>query len=219
MKAILLAAGRGERLRPLTDTLPKPLLEVGGKSLIEWHLASLAKAGIADVIINLAWLGDLIRAKLGDGTDYGIRIHYSDEGAQALETGGGIYKALDILSDAPFLAVNADIWTDYPFDGLQLADNDLARLVLVENPSHNPNGDFCLQGGRVGNNNDKMYTFSGIGLYRRQLFDHCESGVFSLTPLLRQAADMNKLGGELYQGEWSDIGTVERLKQLREKFN
>jgi len=217
VKAMILAAGRGERMRPLTLTRPKPLLEVGGRPLIVHHLRALAEAGFREVVINLSWLGTMIRETLGDGRQHGVNIHYSEEGPEPLETGGGIFHALPLLGPAPFVVVNGDIWTDYPYASLRergLAA-DLARLVLVPNPPHNPAGDFLLHGGRIlqGGDGDAL-TFSGIGLYDPDLFDGCRAGAFKLAPLLRSASAAGRLSGEPYQGRWLDIGTPERLAAL-----
>ncbi len=217
MRAMILAAGRGERLRPLTDHTPKPLLEVGGRPLIEHHLVALAAAGFEEVVINLAHLGEQIRARLGDGSAFGLTIHYSEEGAQALETGGGIYQALPLLGDEPFLVVNADIYTDFPFATLRAPMQCLAHLVLVDNPPHHPQGDFHLgPGGRV---NDcgcgPRLTFAGIGLYHPALFRGCRPGPFPLAPLLRRAMAADEVTGEHFHGRWVDVGTPERLEAAR----
>lgn len=214
MKAMLLAAGRGERMRPLTDTVPKPLLEAGGRCLIEHHLLALARAGITDVVINHAHLGARIENRLGDGARYGVRIAYSPEGERGLETGGGILRALPLLGAAPFVVVNADIWTDYPFARLPHAPEAAAHLVLVPNPAHHPAGDFTLVDGRVGNGAEPRHTFSGIGVYRPEFFADCTPGVFPLAPLLRAAAARGAVSGELYTGMWMDIGTPQRLEEL-----
>ena len=218
MRAMVLAAGRGERLRPLTDHTPKPLLPLRGRPLIEHLLEALAAAGVRQVVVNLAWLGDRIRESLGDGSRLGVAIDYSDEGAQALETGGGIYRALPMLGAGPFLVVNGDLWTDYPFASLirpdALAPSDLAHLVLVPNPPQHPRGDFALENGRVRAQGASRHTFSGIGLYRAALFDGCAPGAFPLAPLLRAAADSDRIAGSLYTGEWHDIGSPERLRAL-----
>jgi len=211
MNAMILAAGRGERLRPFTDTCPKPLLEVCGKPLIEYHLQALAAAGFDRVVINLSWLGDLIRQKLGDGSRYGVEITYSPE-SEALETAGGIVQALPFLDDR-FVVVNGDVFTDYPFANLLEVDS-LAHLVLVNNPAHNVEGDFTLDGGMVGNAVQGRYTFAGIAVYEKMFFDGLEQGKQVLAPLLRKAADNNQLSGELYAGEWVDVGTVERWQSL-----
>lgn len=221
MRAMVLAAGRGERLRPLTLERPKPLLEVGGLPLIVHHLHALAMAGFADVVVNVSWLGDQLRAALGDGSRYNVRLHYSDEGPEPLETGGGIFRALPLLGPAPFLVVNGDIWTDYPYAKLteSLRRDDLAHLVLVANPAHHPDGDFVLRDGRILDGDSTAgeagrLTFSGVGVYRPELFADCRDGVFRLAPLLRAAARQGRLGGEVHDGDWMDIGTPERLADL-----
>jgi MurNAc alpha-1-phosphate uridylyltransferase len=218
MKAMVLAAGRGERLRPLTDHTPKPLLRVRGRPLIEYLLDALASAGVREVVVNLAWLGEQIRTALGDGRRFGVAIAYSDEGAQALETGGGIYRALPMLGAGPFLVVNGDLWTDYPYASLLgrdlLGADDLAHLVLVPNPPQHPRGDFALERGRVRADGASRHTFSGIGVYRAGLFDACRPGAFPLAPLLRGAAASDRVAGSLYAGEWQDIGSPERLRAL-----
>lgn len=205
---MILAAGRGERLRPLTDVTPKPLLAVGGRALIEHHLLAVRQAGVDAVVINHSHLGDQIVSALGDGSRYGLRIHYSAEAA-ALETGGGIFQALPLLGDAPFLVVNGDVRTDFPLERLVQPLQGLARIVLVANPEHNPKGDFGLDGSRV--TNDPQFTFAGIGLYSPQLFAGCRAGRFPLAPLLRSAADRGLLEGLYYDGVWIDVGTPERL--------
>jgi MurNAc alpha-1-phosphate uridylyltransferase len=215
MKAMILAAGRGERMRPLTDHTPKPLLAAGGRTLIEHITVALVAGGITDIIVNTAHLGEQVEAHLGDGAGYGARIRYSLEG-EALETGGGIFKALPLLGDEPFLVVNGDIATDFPFGALKALKVDLAHLVLVPNPSHHPNGDFALNGGRVEENGDPRYTFCGIGVYRPELFAGCSPGRFALAPLLRQAMTQGAVSGELYRGFWMDIGTIERLRAFDE---
>ncbi len=213
MKAMILAAGRGERLRPLTDVTPKPLLEVRGKPLIVYHLEALASAGFTDVVINLSWLGEQIRARLGDGAQFGVSIEYSEE-VQALETAGGIQQALPLLSER-FIVVNADVFTDYDFAALRTADSP-AHLVLVDNPQHNDRGDFSLHQSSVGNSGSPQHTFSGIAQYHRSFFAELEPGKQALAPLLRKAADKGQVSGELFQGTWIDIGTVERLAQLND---
>ncbi|MDH5786475.1 MAG: nucleotidyltransferase family protein [Chromatiales bacterium] len=213
---MILAAGRGERMRPLTDHTPKPLLTAGGKRLIEYHLESLVRAGYSQIVINHAHLGAQIEAVLGDGRRYGASIHYSPEGeGRALETGGGIFRALPLLVEAPFVVVNGDVWCDYPFDRLQSLDTTAAHLVLVPNPPQHPQGDFYLHQGKVSDSGEGgRYTFSGIGLYHPSLFNGCEPGPFPLAPLLRQAMAEGRVSGELYTGHWYDIGTPERLQQL-----
>lgn len=214
MKAMLLAAGRGERMRPLTDTTPKPLLEVAGKALIEYHLEALHRAGIGEVVVNHAWLGEVIEARLGDGRRYGLHITYSPEIPAALETAGGIIQALPLLGDAPFLVINSDIWTDYPLLRLPRAPDGLAHLVMVDNPPQHPAGDFHLQDGRLSAEGEPRLTYSGIGVYRPELFAGLPPGVRPLAPLLREAMQAGKVSGEHYTGAWFDIGTPERLAEL-----
>ena len=212
--AMILAAGRGERMRPLTDYTPKPLLEVAGKPLIVWHIERLARAGFRQLVINHAYLGEQIEQGLGDGSQWGVEIRYSPEGeGTALETGGGIFRALPRLED-PFLVVNGDVWCDLDPGTLRLPAGDLAQLVLVDNPPQHPEGDFCLDDGRVGLSCPERLTFSGIGVYRRALFDGCEDGAFPLAPLLRRAIGQGRVGGTHYQGQWVDVGTPERLHEL-----
>jgi len=213
---MVLAAGRGERMRPLTLARPKPLLEAGGTPLIVHHLRALAAAGFEDVVVNLSWLGGQIREALGDGTRHGLRIHYSDEGPEPLETGGGIFRALPLLGDGPFLVLNGDTWSDIPYADLRerLAPADLAHLVLVPNPTHNADGDFVLERGRIVETPGDRLTFSGVGLYRAELFEGCRDGVFKLAPLLRAAVRDGRVSGELHDGSWLDIGTPERLAEL-----
>lgn len=214
MKAMVLAAGRGERMRPLTDTAPKPLLAAGGKPLIGYVLAALARAGIRDIVVNLSWLGDQIRAALGTGAEYGLRLTYIDEGPVALETGGGIFNALPLLGSAPFLVVNGDVWTDFAFGSLTLDDRADARIVLVPNAPHHPRGDFGLEGDSVVRSETERYTYSGIGLYRPEFFAGCRPGRFPLLPLLLRAIDARRLRGQCYRGTWVDIGSPERLAEL-----
>lgn len=209
MKAMILGAGRGERLRPLTDYTPKPLLMAGGKPLIEHLILSLVKQGFLELIINVAHCGEQIQSYLGDGQTWGARIEYSEE-REALETGGGIFHALPKLGDAPFLVVNGDIATDFPFCRMQSHPKELAHLILVPNPPHHIEGDFGLEGEQVLERNG--YTFSGIGVYRPELFADCILGRFPLAPLLRKAISQYKVSGELYSGFWMDIGTLERLQ-------
>jgi MurNAc alpha-1-phosphate uridylyltransferase len=219
MKAMILAAGRGERMRPLTDATPKPLLEVGGKPLIGHHLMALKKAGFAEVVINLSHLGEQIRAALGDGLDYGLNITYSEEGEPPLETAGAIVQALSRLNDAPFLVINGDVFTDYPLERLHgMQPSGLAHLVLVPNPEQNPEGDFALENDRIRNDGPKRHTFAGIAVYRPEMFADLEPGARPLTPLLRTSADRDQVTGELYGGIWFDIGTPERLAALDAKL-
>lgn len=218
MRAMILAAGRGERMRPLTDSTPKPLLHVGDKRLIEYHLEALAEAGFCEVVINHAHLGEQIEQVLGDGRRYGLSIHYSPEG-EALETGGGIFRALPLLGEGSFVVVNGDIWCDYPFAALRGVETNGAHLVLVPNPPQHPQGDFLLQHGEVSDAGEgERYTFSGIGLYHPSLFEGCEPGAFALAPLLRRAMAQGRVSGELFEGRWFDIGTPERLRQLDERL-
>jgi len=214
MKAMLLAAGRGERMRPLTDTMPKPLLEVAGKALIEYHLEALHRAGIEEVVINHAWLGEVIETRLGDGRRYGLHLVYSPEIPAALETAGGIIQALPLLGDAPFLVINSDIWTDYPLRHLPCEPDGLAHLVLVDNPPQHPAGDFHLEDGRVHAEGEPRLTYSGIGVYRPDLFAGLAPGVRPLAPLLREAMQAGQISGEPYSGAWFDVGTPERLAAL-----
>jgi MurNAc alpha-1-phosphate uridylyltransferase len=211
---MLLAAGRGERMRPLTDHTPKPLLEVAGKPLIAWHLQRLAQAGIRDVVINLSWLGETIAAALGDGSRHGVRIEYSREPWPALETGGGIRQALPLLGSEPFLLVNGDVYTDVDFTSLELARNDLAQLVLVPNPEHHPRGDFWLEGARISGAGTQRLTYSGIAVLRPELLASAEPGRFPLLPWLLKALEAGKLGGQRHDGLWIDVGTPERLAEL-----
>jgi len=212
--AMILAAGRGERMRPLTDRMPKPLLPVGNKTLIEHHIIALQKAGIRNLVINHAYLGDKIEAYLGSGEKYGVKIAYSAEGhGKALETGGGIFKALPLLGDDPFIVVNADIWTDYDFSQLSINES-VAHLVLVSNPGHNQSGDFAIKQGKLVTDGTQKLTYSGIGIYRAELFEGCSGGAFPLVPLLRDAIKRGQVSGEFYPGYWIDVGTPERLKQL-----
>ncbi len=218
MDALLLAAGRGERLRPITNSLPKPLLEAGGHSLIEHRIKALVAAGITNIVVNHAHLGELIRERLEDGKTLGAQIRYSDESGGALETGGGILHAMPLLRSDPFLVVNADIWTDYSFSQLLTHEVDLAHLILVDNPDHHAAGDFCLQDNQVTNcnaANAERLTFSGIGLYRRALFSGNHPTRFSLAPLLRSACEEKRVSGEHYRGRWIDVGTLQRLNELR----
>lgn len=225
-QALIFAAGLGERMRPLTDTTPKPLLSAGGKPLIVWHLEKLAALGVRDVVVNVSWLADRFEPALGDGSRWGLRLHYSHEGAPPLETGGGMLHALRLLDDAPFIAVNGDIWSDYDFAHLPAEPDGDAHVVLVDNPAHNPAGDFALDGARVRRDGDAKLTFSGIGVYRPRLLHDWRDiignvpGVdavpprFKLAPLLRAAMIENRVSGAHHPGRWTDVGTPERLAQL-----
>jgi len=217
MRAMILAAGRGERMRPLTDNLPKPLLPVAGKPLIVHHIERLARCGIRQVVINHAHLGEMIEACLGDGSAWGVEIQYSPE-KKALETGGGILRALPLLGEAPFLVVNGDIWCDVDFSRLHLGDQMLAHLVLVSNPPHHPAGDFVLEGDRVRVDQGARLTFSGIGVYHPRLFATCQPGAFPLAPLLKAAMASDQVSGEHHQGFWIDVGTPQRLAELSSQW-
>ncbi|KHD07564.1 mannose-1-phosphate guanylyltransferase [Candidatus Thiomargarita nelsonii] len=216
MRAMILAAGRGERMRPLTDSIPKPLLKVGGQCLIEYHIKRLVMAGLREIVINHAHLGEQIEQTLGNGQTYGADLRYSPEGI-ALETGGGIYKALPLLGKAPFLVINGDVWCDYPLNQLcHHSLTGLAHLILVNNPAHHPKGDFCLINNRISQNGTPRLTFSGIGLYHPDLFKDCQAGAFPLAPLLIKAMQAGLVSGEHYQGEWIDVGTPDRLERLEQ---
>lgn len=214
MIAMLLAAGRGERLRPITESVPKALVEVQGESLLERHLHSVSEAGVETVVINLGWLGDQIVERIGSGAAYDLNVIYSPEGDNILETGGGIHRALPMLGTDPFLVINADIYTDMPLPPNDLDPNDVGRLFLVPTPSHKATGDFALEGDRVRNDGETLHTFSGVAVYRPEFFADCTAGRFPLAPMLRAAADAGQLGGELYSGLWRDVGTPERLSEL-----
>jgi MurNAc alpha-1-phosphate uridylyltransferase len=229
MKALVFAAGKGERMRPLTDTTPKPLLTLRGKPLIAWHLEKLAAIGIKDVVINVSWLADAFAPALGDGSHWGLRLHYSHEGPEPLETGGGMLHALPLLGNEPFLAVNGDIWCSHDFAALPREPDGQAHLVLVDNPGHNPEGDFALApGGAVLAAGESRLTFSGIGVYRPSLLDGWRGVVagapgsqdvpprFRLAPLLRAAMRAGAVTGEHFTGEWADVGTPERLARLNQ---
>jgi len=212
---MILAAGRGERMRPLTDVTPKPLLQAGSHRLIEYHLFNLAQAGFTDVIINVAWLGQQIIDELGNGEKYNLNISYSNEGDHALETGGGIYNALPLLGEEPFLVINGDVWTDYPFEKLRSYKlKDKAHLVLINNPAHNLTGDFAINNGRMLNDEKDRYTFSGIGIYSKDFFTTSSDGKYPLAPMIRKYIDSNEISGEVYEGRWIDIGTPQRLESL-----
>jgi MurNAc alpha-1-phosphate uridylyltransferase len=218
MKAMILAAGRGKRMKPLTDTIPKPLLEVLGKPLIVWHIQNLVRCGFTEIIINIAYLGYKIPQLLGDGSKFGAKIYYSDEQESgALESAGGIKKALSLLGDDTFLVVNGDIFCDYQFDSsFQLGDID-AHIILVENPAHNIDGDFGLKDSLVLDEADKYYTFSGIGYYNPKMFKNLKNGISTLAPLLRDSMKQQKVHGSLFDGIWHDIGTPKRLYEINKK--
>ena len=211
---MILAAGRGERLRPMTDTTPKPLLRVRGQPLIERHVVGLVRAGIKRIVINLAWLGLQISEYLGDGARYGATIIYSEEQPRALETAGGIFRALPHLAPGPFAVVNGDIYTNFPFETLELASDQDAHLVLVPNPPEHPLGDFGLEQGLARPAAASQYTFSGIAMYRCAFFAGCTDGVFPLKPLLLRSMAANRCSAQLYAGVWEDVGTPQRLQAL-----
>jgi len=211
---MILAAGRGERLRPMTDTTPKPLLKVRGQPLIERHVTGLARAGIERIVINLAWLGSQIREYLGDGARYGVSIVYSEEQPRALETAGGIFRALPHLDPGPFAVVNGDIYTDFPFGTLELAGERDAHLVLVPNPVQHPLGDFGLEQGVALAQAASRYTFSGIAVYGCGFFAGCTDGAYPLKPLLLRSMAAKRCSAQLYTGLWEDVGTPERLQAL-----
>jgi MurNAc alpha-1-phosphate uridylyltransferase len=212
--AMILAAGRGERMRPLTDTTPKPMLVVRGRPLIEHHVLACAAAGIHRIVINLSWLGAQIREFLGDGAHYGVSIAYSEEGAAPLETAGGIFRALPLLQPGPFVVVNGDVFTDYSLSTLRIAAHALAHLVLVPNPPQHPQGDFGIRDGLAVPQDRERFTFAGIAVYQTALFDGCRDGVFPLKPLLVRAMDAGRCTAQLYRGVWEDVGTPQRLAAL-----
>jgi MurNAc alpha-1-phosphate uridylyltransferase len=216
VKAMILAAGRGERLRPLTDDCPKALVAVRGQSLLERHLERFSGAGIKDVVINLGWHGEQIRERVGSGSKYGLNVAFSDEGENILETGGGIHNALHLLGSDPFLVVNSDIYTDMPMTEIGLPENALGHLVLVPNPDYRDTGDFDLVDGLVRNSASPSLTYGGVAVYRPEFFDGCEAGRFSIVPMLRKTADDGRLQGALYKGLWADVGTPERLAAIHE---
>ncbi len=214
MKAMILAAGRGERMRPLTDNCPKPLLRIGEKSLIEYHICALRNIGIQELVINTGWLAGQVHDYLGQGEKYGLNINFSDEGHPALETAGGIVKALPLLGEQAFIVVNADIYTDFDFSNLHLPKNKLANLLLVSNPSQHPKGDFSLHNGAVVAKTQDNFTFAGIAIYHPKLFANLNIERMPLKPILDKAINEGKVAGQIYHGMWHDIGTVERLQAL-----
>jgi len=223
VRALIFAAGKGERMRPLTETTPKPLLPAGGKPLLAWHLEKLAALGVADVVLNISWLAECFEPALGDGSQWGLRLHYSHEGPEPLETGGGMLKALDLLAGEAFLAVNGDIWTDYDFGRLPAVPTGQAHLVMVDNPEQHPRGDFHLDAtGRLSAEGEPRLTFSGIGLYRPGILDNwrgqpgadSDPPRFKLAPLLKAAMQRGQVSGEWHRGRWTDVGTPERLARL-----
>lgn len=231
MKALIFAAGKGERMRPLTNHTPKPLLAVGGKSLIKWHIEKLAACGIRDIVINTSWLAECFEPALGDGSCWNASLHYSYEGAEPLETGGGMLQALNIIGDETFIAVNGDIWSDVDYAALPKTISGLAHLVLVDNPAHNSKGDFVLrEDGLVESQGENKLTFSGIGIYQPALFSTWREIIgdakgadenpprFKLAPLLRHAMHQSQVTGENHTGRWTDVGTPERLEELNRQL-
>ena len=214
MKAMILAAGRGERMRPLTSSMPKPMLEVGGHRLIDYHLAALHALGVRDVVINLSWHGERIREALGDGATRRLSIRYSDEGPEPLGTAGGIVAALPLLGDEPFLVVNGDVWTDFPLGALKPQPRSLAHLVLVDNPEHHAGGDYGLDGGGLATAGPGKLTFSGISLLDPALFAGCTTQFLALKPLFDRALGEGRLTGQRHGGAWRDVGTPARLGAL-----
>jgi MurNAc alpha-1-phosphate uridylyltransferase len=215
MRAMILAAGRGERMRPLTDTRPKPLLEVGGKPLIQYHLEALARAGIKSIVINLAWQGELIRSALGGGERFGVQIRYSDEPQGALETGGGIFAALPLLGPDPFLVISGDIWSEFPLDSCiaRLAHADVAHFVLVPNPDFHAQGDFGIESGRLLDRAPR-HTYANIGVLRTEFFAGQQPGRFALAPLMFEWIRQGRVSGELFSGRWHNLGTPAQLAHL-----
>ncbi|WP_296278387.1 N-acetylmuramate alpha-1-phosphate uridylyltransferase MurU [Pseudoxanthomonas sp.] len=228
MKALVFAAGLGERMRPLTDHTPKPLIEAGGKPLIVWHLEKLAAMGVEDVVVNTSWLADRFPATLGDGTRWGLRLHYLHEGDTPLETGGGMLNARPLLGEAPFLLVNGDIWTDFDFGSLPREPTGLAHLVMIDPPGYATHGDFALdEAGCVRRDGERRLTYAGIGIYRTALLDDWRNHVddhaglapngkprFRLAPLLRAHMDVGRIRGDHHSGCWTDVGTPQRLAEL-----
>lgn len=215
-RAMILAAGRGERMRPLTDSTPKPLLDVAGRPLIEWHLTKLAAAGFRQIVINVSWLAARIEETLGDGSRWNVEIRYSREPCPPLETGGGIFRALDLLGDEPFLVINGDVFTDADPGALRLPGTSLAHLVMVPSPAHNPEGDFHCRSGLVSAvPPGQRLTYSGMGIYTRRLFAGCRPGAFPLAPLLVDAMARDLVTCQRYDGYWCDVGNQERLDLLR----
>ena len=212
MKCMLLAAGLGERLRPLTNNIPKPLINIAGKPLIDHHLERLKTAGFKEIVINLSYLGDKIKAYLGDGQNYGVNINYSIEGNSPLETAGGIIHALPLLGDEPFLVINSDIWCNHSLSFANLSNEKMAHLVLIDNPPHNPKGDFVYELGKVINTGENFLTYSGIGIYHPELFINLPIKKLALAPILRSAVEKELVSAEYFTGNWFDIGTPERLK-------
>ena len=219
MKAMILAAGRGKRMRPLTDETPKALLEVAGKPLIVYQIERLQKAGIHDVIINLAHCSEKIRTALGDGSRFQMQITYSNEPEGAYETGGGIIKALPLLGSEPFIVINCDLWTDYPLKNLPTDLPGLAHLVMVDNPEQNQHGDFTLNNGQISEGGTEKLTFAGIAVYHPDLFKDEALRSFSILPLIRKAIELERITGEYYQGTWININSIDLYNNLRQKHS
>lgn len=215
MRAMILAAGRGARLRPLTDSTPKPLIEVAGKALIVHHLENLAQAGFTEIVINTGHLAAQIKSALGGGSRWGLHITYSEEPPEALETGGGIFNALPLLGGAPFTVISGDVWSDFPLHALRNIKCDYAHLVMVPNPPHHPDGDLSLQHGRLRSHGPNRHTFSGIAVYHPRMFADCSAGRWRITQLLLDTADQKLVTGQVHSGAWFDSGTAERLEALR----
>lgn len=218
MRVMILAAGRGKRLRPFTDHTPKPLLAVADRAMIDYTIEAFVNAGFDEFVINLSHLGEQIRSHLGDGSRYGAQISYSDESKSVLETAGGIQHALPLLGDQAFVVVNADVATDFDYASLYNIDVKLAHLVLIPNPSHHPEGDFALAEGIVNQYNKPRYTFSGVGIYHPDLFKHCKPGKLRLADLLRSSMNSGQISGQIFNGFWMDVGTVERLQTLEKHY-
>ncbi len=215
MKAMILAAGQGMRMRPLTDHTPKPLLKIKNKALIIYHLEALAKHGVKDVVINVSYLAEQICQALGDGSDFGVRIHYSFE-PELLETGGGIFQALTLLNDAPFIVISADLWTDYPLQQLPIQMTSLAHLIMVDNPNYHPKGDFFLRDGKLFLEGGPKLTYASMGVLHPNLFKGCKPEKFRLGDLLFPAIARGEITGEHYQGRWENLGTPEQLEKLNQ---
>jgi MurNAc alpha-1-phosphate uridylyltransferase len=218
VKAMILAAGKGERMLPLTKETPKPLLQIGDKSLIQYHIEALAEASVSEIIINTGRFGEKIEKVFGNGKEYGVNIRYSHEGSEPLGTGGGVLNALPLLGSSPFILINGDIYTNFNFSSLNSHTDNLAHIILVDNPAHNSNGDFTLHGGLVGEKDKIMLTFGGIGVYQPRFFYDGDKQMISFIPALRRVINQKKVTGEHYQGKWHDVGTPERLRSVNEEL-
>ncbi len=216
MRCMILAAGLGERLRPLTDHTPKPLIKIAGKSLLEHHLQRLKSAGYEEIVINLSYLGNMIQEQFGVGRHHGVHIDYSHEGKEPLETAGGIIHALPLLGNEPFLVINGDIWCEHSLSFPNLSSDKLAHLVLIDNPTHNPTGDFVYEYGKIYNTGKNFLTFSGIGIYDPNLFKNYSHEKLALAPILRAAIDNEVVSAEYFTGKWFDIGTLKQLEQAQQ---